>query len=96
MEIVSCHIVFVYLDEQVASETELDEEPEEHASKHHFQHVAKAPYSCVSSILNLESTTTVHLMLPIQNWRQPDFLFVKRSHQVLFYLLIFDSVLFKF
>lgn len=85
---VSCHIVFVYLDEQVASETELDEEPEEHASKHHFQHVAKASYPCVSSILNLESTTTLHVLLSIPNWRQPDFLFVRRSNQVLFCLLM--------
>lgn len=68
MEIVSCHIVSVYLDEQFASETELDEEPEEHASKHHFQHVAKAPDPCVSSVLNLESTTTVHVLSSIQNF----------------------------
>lgn len=56
-----------YLNEQFTSKTELDKEPEEHASKHHFQDVSEAPDPCVGSILNLRVTTiTVYSALQIQ------------------------------
>ena len=47
-------VKFVYLDEQVASKAELDQEPEHQASKHQLDYVANASDSCIRSILNLE------------------------------------------
>lgn len=63
MYIVFMYAVFVYLDEQVASKTELDQEPEHHASKHQLNDVPDASYSCICSILNLKFMITVYLML---------------------------------
>lgn len=47
--------MFVYLDEQVASTTELDQEPENQASKHHLDNAPHTSYSCICSILNLNN-----------------------------------------
>lgn len=46
--------VFVYLDEQVASKTELDQEQEHNAGKHQLDDVPDTSYSCICSILNLK------------------------------------------
>lgn len=48
------HAVFAYLDQQIASKTELDKEPEQHASKHQLNDVPNASHSCICSILNLK------------------------------------------
>lgn len=55
--------MLVYLDEQVASKTELDQEPENDAGKHHLENVPDTSYSCVRSILNLKLTITDYLKL---------------------------------
>lgn len=57
----------LYLYEQCTSETELDKEPEEHASKHDFQDVAEAPNPCIGSILNLRFTTITVYLLYLSN-----------------------------
>lgn len=46
--------IWVYLNEQVTSKTELDQKPEHHACKHQLDDVPDASDSCISSILNLK------------------------------------------
>lgn len=48
--------IWVYLNEQVTSKTELDQKPEHHACEHQFNDAPNASDSCVSSILNLNVT----------------------------------------
>lgn len=62
-----CCFFLLYLYEQRTSETELDKEPEEHASKHDFQDVAEAPNPCIGSILNLRFTTITVYLLYLSN-----------------------------
>lgn len=58
MNIVLRHI-WVYLNEQVTSKTELDQKPEHHACKHQLDDVPDASDSCISSILNLKLTVSL-------------------------------------
>lgn len=51
--------IWVYLNEQVTSKTELDQKPENHACKHQLDDVSDASDSCISSILNLKLTVSL-------------------------------------
>lgn len=55
--------MFVYLEEQFASKTELDKEPENQAPKQQLQNVANSSDSHIRSILNLRITVTDNWML---------------------------------
>lgn len=62
-------ISFIYLDEQVASKTELYQEPEHHASKYHLDDTPNSSYSSIGSILHLgfkgDAKSSIHSINPI-------------------------------